>query len=325
MKLKIFFLSFLISLPFWWAVNGLEKKFEGYWIDLSMANNYKSLTAQADSFFVNSRDAKNVKIKTNPPSITAEAGLVVRISENGKKEVLFSKNANESLPIASLSKLMTADVVMENYNNTSQAVIISEEIAQDAGNDPVLKSGEELSLQSLLYSMLLESNNEAAEAISSLIGRDALVDLMNLEAKNLGLINTVFYNPSGRDPREGEEDVSKINISTANDLLKLAEHIISKPLIIEILQTRKMPIFSMNGDLHHTSVTTNKFLLDGDTLNGGKIIAGKTGETNRAGQCFLVVLEDSKTKNKLISVVLHSSNRFDDTKELLDWATEAYN
>jgi D-alanyl-D-alanine carboxypeptidase len=324
MRLKIFFLAFLLSLPFWVAVNGLQKNLENYLVDLNIEKDSKSQTASVVNLLDLQNKAKEQQIKANQPIISAAAGIVVKISKKGDEQILFSKNENEILPIASLSKLMTADVVVENYNNISQAVKISEEVADDSGIDPILKKGEIFSLKNLLSSMLLESNNEAAEAISAVIGRDSLVDLMNLEAKSIGLSKTIFYNPSGRDPREGEEDITKINYSTALDLSKLAEHVITHPQILAILQAKETSIFTTDGKLHHAAITTNKFLLESSYINDKKILAGKTGETKRAGQCLLLVLEDEKTGTKIISVVLNSNDRFGDSKQLLDWVDKAY-
>lgn len=329
MKPKIFFLSFLISLPFWLAVNSLQKNVENYFVDLDIGGSSKNLTASMESIFSSAVDfkqkAEEKKVRENPPQISAIAGIVIKISKDGNEEILYSKNIDESLPIASLSKLVTADVTIENYNNLSQKITISSEVADDAGLSPLFKNGESFSLQALLYSLLIESNNESAEAISTVIGRDALVELMNLEAKRIGASKTFFYNPSGRDPREKTEDIAKINTSTISDLVKIAKNIIENPIILEILQTKEKQVLTFDGKLHHTSLTTNKFLLEGDYINNNKIIFGKTGETKMAGQCLLLVLENEETKDYIISIVLNSDNRFDDTKKLLDWASEIIN
>lgn len=315
MRLKFFFLSLIFSVPLWMAVNGLGEE---------ITTLRKTETLNKASVLSVTEESKKTKIVVPEPQLTAQAYVAVEILPDGKENLLFGKNYNEKLPIASLSKLMTANVVLENYDSTSQVVIVSDEVAQyfkDFGN---LRAGERFSINNLLYSMLLESNNEAADVISETIGKPALVDLMNLEAKKFNLTNTVFYNPSGIDPRK-DENQSEINISSAYDIAKLTEYLIKNLTASEILSTPQKQIVDIYGNEHHLATTTNKLLLDGDYLDGKKIIAGKTGETLRAGECLVIVLENEKTNNKLINVILNSNDRFEEMKKLVAWVDSKYN
>lgn len=128
------------------------------------------------------------------PSITAKSALMYDLTVN---KVLYEKNTKEKLPMASLTKIMTAIVSMENKRSDDRYIVRGENLV---GEDSMgLSAGEVLSQEELLYGLVLNSGNDAAEVLASNYteGRDAFVKAMNDKAAALGLTNTHFSNPSG--------------------------------------------------------------------------------------------------------------------------------
>jgi len=244
------------------------------------------------------------------PEISSEAAICVENNESGQEKILFKKNNDQKLSIASLTKLMTALVVLENYD-LSQNVKISQEAVDREGEQGSLKPNETFSVETLLYIMLIESSNDAAYALAEVMGFDKFVETMNLKAKDLGLNNTFFVGPSGLDSK---------NYSTIDDLVKLTEYLLKNHFLVwEILSIEKATILNSDGVLHHEAVNTNELL--------GKIpaiISGKTGYTKIANGCFILVLESPKKGSQLIYIILGSKNRFEEMKKLIDWVNQAY-
>ncbi len=246
------------------------------------------------------------------PEISSGAAICVEVNESGQEKILFKKNNDQKLSIASLTKLMTALVVLENENyDLSQVVKISQEAFDREGEQGSLEVGDALSIENLLYIMLIESSNDAAYALAEVMGFDKFVETMNLKAKDLGLNNTFFVGPSG---------LGFGNYSTIDDLVKLTEYLLKNhSLVWEILSIEKATIFNSDGVLHHEALNTNELL--------GKIpaiIGGKTGYTKIANGCFILVLESPKKGNQLIYIILGSENRFEEMKKLIEWVNQTY-
>jgi len=251
--------------------------------------------------------------------IDAAAAIFVERSKDAKK-ALFSKNPYKRLPIASLTKLMTALIVLENYD-LSQPVRISKEAVQQPGTQGSLKEGEILTVKQLLDIMLIESSNDAAFALSEIKGKKEFVDLMNLKAKGIGLKNTYFGNSTGLDPLYSTSTPSTIiNYSTAEEIAGLAYYLLENySEIWEILSIKESDLYTLDGKFHHKLENTNELL--GEIP---EIVGGKTGWTPRAGGCFLVVLKNQKADSFLIGVVLGTKDRFEEMKKIINWAKGAY-
>jgi D-alanyl-D-alanine carboxypeptidase len=219
MDLKFFYIALLLSLPFWWGINFLEKDLSEifYWQEIE--KNHQILTAQINQQ-INITKIENLEI-------SAESAISV-CSDGGKKKILFEKNSDKKLPIASLSKLMTASVVLEHYD-MEQLLKISKRAAEQPGIEAgKLKAGEKFFVKDALCAMLIGSNNTVAYALAEMVGEQGFVDLMNLEAKKIKLENTVFKNPTGLDYFQ--------QYSTTKDLVKLTDYLLNKhPVIWEIL------------------------------------------------------------------------------------------
>lgn len=291
---RFFLIIFLLSLPFWWGVNILEENLENffYWQEMT------ALTSQL-VFEQRIRVVSDLEIE-------AKSALSISLDNQGKKRTLFEKNADCRLPIASLSKLMTAWIVLKNYD-LNQVVEISQKAAQISESEETkLKEGEKFYLEDLLYSMLIESNNISSFALAEIIGEENFVELMNLEAENLGLKNTHFVNSTGLDQS------NSANYSTAQDLIKFSENLLSEHLISEILSIPKFDLYSAEGVFHHQVVNTNQLLGEISSM-----VWGKTGETPQAGGCLLIITKAPQGKGYLINVLLNSGNRFEEIKKLI--------
>lgn len=242
--------------------------------------------------------------------IDAEAAISVETDLLAHKKVLFKKNETNILPIASLSKLMTALVVLENYNLQQQVTITNEDILQE-GEQGDLKVGQILSVKNLLYLTLIESSNDASFALSSIVGQDSFIALMNVRANNLGLLNTHFTDSSGLDMG---------SYSTAKDLVALTEYLLNKyPLVRQIIGLKEYDLYLDNGQLHHKLINTNKLL--GEIP---EVVGGKTGFTNYAKGTFLLIEKSPVKGNYLIHVVLGSQDRLEEMKKIINWLNVAY-
>lgn len=313
MRLKIFLIVFVLSLPFWWGVNALAENLEDFWFWQEMAKSPQIFVAQVKPYYQYAkikRLAENLEIK-------AEAAISIEINKKtNKKRVLFKKNPQERFPIASLTKLMTALVVfdLDETYNFSQLIPITKEAVEQEGVSRYgeLKEGEYLSVESLLYIMLIESSNDAAFALAEAIGEDGFVELMNLYTRDLGLENTYFIDSTGLDP---DDPQGPINYSSASDLVKLTNYILKKyPRIFEIAINNSYEVLNPDGSLHHfIPENTNELL--GEIP---EIIGGKTAWTPAAGGCLLLVLKNPSKNSYFINVILGAEDRFEEMQKLIE-------
>ncbi len=219
--------------------------------------------------------------------------------ESGR--VLFSQNAQKKLPIASLTKLMTALVVLDQYDLGYPVTISAEAMAQE-GSQGNLKAGQVLSVKDLLYILLMESSNRSAYALAQVMGVDAFVAAMNVKAQSSGLLDTHFADSSG---------LSLNSYSTAKDVAQLSGYLFTNyPLFREIIGLKEFNLYLPDGALHHKLVTTNQLLGQLD------IVGGKTGWTAEARGCFMVIRQVGQTHT--INVILGAEDRFLEMKKLIN-------
>jgi D-alanyl-D-alanine carboxypeptidase len=255
--------------------------------------------------------------------IEAEAAISMEV-ENETWHILFEKNANKPLPIASLTKILSGYIIAKNYD-LNKVVKISKKAVETEEEIGFFKEGEKFFVKDLLYSMLLESSNDATYALAEVIGVDKFVKLMNKEAKNLGLKKSRFVDPIGLDPDSPQE---KYNVSTAKDLANLAKFILKKSttdprlsFLLKITRTYEFYLYRTDDSFHHKVKNTNEMLKDPQN----EIVFGKTGYTPLAKECFLLVIKHPKYKDAyIINVILGSKNRFKDMEKLINWLKEAY-
>lgn len=319
-KTSKFLIIFMVSFAGWWGANLLYQNLEDFYYLNEITKNPKLFLAQINidpAAKLNHREINEKYPEIKYLEIEASSAISFLMSEQGEGKIIFQKNIYEKRPIASLTKLMTVLVAKELYR-PDQIMIISEKAINQEEQTGDLKKGDKLSLNELLHSVLIESSNDAAWAIAegkmvgaeNFVGEKGFVELMNLEAQNLKMENTNFVNPTGLD---GEE-----NYSTAQDLLKLVQYIIKNhPDILEVTKKKSYEILKPDGTLHHfIPENTNKLL----GQNGLEIVGGKTGFTEEAGGCIILVLRE-KEGDYLISLILGAKSqetRFEEMKKIIE-------
>lgn len=298
---KILFFSILLSSLFFLMINLIQKELENFF------------TAQITQPFKETVFVKMPPKKEKPKlEIEAKSVLSIKIQKNGREKVLFEKDSQKILPIASLTKLMTAIIALENYDFETTS-IISKRAAHQA-NAPHYGNldkevGKKFNLEQLLDLMLIYSSNDAAWALAEVIGVENFVKKMNEKARELGLENTHFVNPHGLDPENlsFEEFPENFNYSTAKDLVKVSQYILKEhPLIFEI--TKKEPFYLIENGIFDLFLTQ-------------EIIGGKTGYTDEAGGCILFIFKDNK-ENIFINLILGASStsaRIEEMQKLINW------
>lgn len=214
--------------------------------------------------------------------------------------VVYSKKANEVRPIASLTKIMTAMVVIENCNDLEALVETKLSTLLTIGNTGLvtinLQSGEKMSVKDMLYCLLIHSAADASVVLAEYIGGsvEGFVEMMNKKAKDLGMKNTHFVNTHGLDA-DG-------HYSTANDMAKLTTYALKNDLFYDIVSRNSYTTSKTNMNEPRTVSTTN-FLLTGDSGFYYEYADGvKTGYTGDAGRCLISTAE--KKKIRYVSIVL---------------------
>lgn len=239
------------------------------------------------------------------PQINAKSAIVF---DTNKDKTLWQSNINEVLPIASLTKLMTAAIAIENIK-LDRVINVSKEACQAPGDMGGLKINEKITVKTLLYALLMESSNDAAMALAEAIGKEEFVKMMNAKALQIGMANTVFTDPSG---------VSAANVSTVSDLVKLIKYDLQHKLIWEITSAPVIYLRSADGQYDHRFINNNQLLSRVEN-----IIGGKTGYTSEAMGCMILVTSKPSAQY-LISIVLGSDDRMLAIEKLVIWAKEAF-
>ncbi|MCX6751190.1 MAG: CapA family protein [Candidatus Nomurabacteria bacterium] len=242
------------------------------------------------SYFV-----KDLNLK---PKVSAKAFLVGDLDTG---EIILTKNQDEQYSLASVSKLMTALVATESKSSDDIAKV-SKKASATSGKNGNLKIGEKIKITDLIYPLLLESSNDAAEVIAEFFGRDIFLKKMNQEALKLELSKTSFDDPSGLSPK---------NQSTVFDMFKLAGYLNQKdPNLLQITTKRSY------SNKTHNWFSNNQFLLE----NG--YLGGKSGYTDVALQTvistFSVPLSEAGTRHIAITL-LQSKDRFKDVENILKY------
>lgn len=237
------------------------------------------------------------------PSISAKSALLYDLTA---QKAVFSKNPNEKLPMASLAKIMTAIIALEYPKKDSKYIVSKSDLVGE--NSMGLTNGEILSLEELLYGLILPSGNDAAETLASnYIGeRTKFIEAMNNKAKSLGLSNTHFTNPSGLEG-DGKQ------YTTAYDLLIITKYALKFPLFRKVAAT---------VDYHIPYTPFHKefyFYNETNLLTSYPGVKGvKTGFTDEAGFCLVTYLDYEG--HEIIGIILGSNNRREEMKELLDYS-----
>lgn len=234
------------------------------------------------------------------PALSASSAILVD-AKTGR--VLYAQNANEERPIASITKLMTALVAVESTDDLSQEVKVKREYTLAEGSSMYLKKGETVTLETLLYGLLLVSGNDAALAIADYCGGDVetFVSWMNEKAAELGMAHSHFVNPNGL-PAEG-------HYSTAADMAKVASEVLRHDLLAKICATKSITMGTRTFTNH------NKLLWNYEGCTGMK-----TGYTDAAGRTL--VSSAKRGQQELVVVTLNAPNDWKDHAALFDYGFE---
>jgi D-alanyl-D-alanine endopeptidase (penicillin-binding protein 7) len=247
--------------------------------------------------------------------IKSEAAVVL---DARKEEILFEKNMEMTLPIASLSKLMTVQVFLETNPDLSDTATISIADAEGAGWSQ-LKIKETFTLLDLLHASLMSSNNRATRILARSCGLapGEFVARMNQKAKKMGLLNTRFFEPTGLDTN---------NRSTALDCARLL-YFAQKDSLISSIMGKTAYQFSSLGKRKrmHQIKNTNKLLYTSLPPGcGGNVKCGKTGYNGASGYCLGTFVQGEDGK-EIIAVVLGaptSGTRFKEMKSIVQWSMQ---
>ena len=267
--------------------------------------------------------------KDNSTNLTLSGAHASVVIDADSGTIMHYEKGRDQRQIASLTKLMTATLVMEKIINLDEEVTIDEEPVFIEGTkigcprsgyciSQRLKVGEKISARSLLQAMLMNSANDAAVALGKHIAgsQDAFAELMNQKAKELGLIDTHFCTPSGLEP-DGRESQC---FSSAYDIARIAAYSMRYDTIWKMFKLPNNSIItSIDGKISHTILNTDLVIDQVPNLLGGK-----TGFTPLAGYSLLMGVTDPTGKHRVVAVLLDDPTRWVDMKKVLSWTFSSY-
>lgn len=265
--------------------------------------------------FITRVNAENEKISSDVINLKSQSGIIIE-ADTGK--VLFEKDADTKRSPASMTKIMTMLLIVEELEKGNillkDEVAISERAASMGGSQIYLEKGSTATVEELLTTIAVGSANDSAVAMAEKIGGtvENFVVLMNKRAKQLGANNTTFKNPHGLD-EEGHE-------TTARDMALIAKEVVKHDNIIKLSSTYETTIRHKNGKSSWL-VNTNSLIKFYSGLDGLK-----TGFTDKAGYCLTGTMK--RNDMRLITVVMHAETKEDrntDTINMMEYAYSMYN
>lgn len=239
------------------------------------------------------------------PIVSAQAALAIDLTSG---VTLYEKNPDSPLLPASTTKIVTALVAREYY---PLDLVLKVGDIKIEGQKMGLIKGEEITVESLLYGLLVYSANDAAEVLAQNFpgGRDLFIVAMNIKAKELNLDHSKFSNPTGLDGNG--------HVSTARDLILVSEIAMEDPIFATIVGTKQKIVKSTNGKIVHNLKNINELL---GSVDG--VLGVKTGWTENARENLVTYLD--RDGRQIMIALLGSQDRFGETKELIDWIFANY-
>lgn len=248
---------------------------------------------------------------TSIPEVSSKSYLTLVFTDNAGEKILNQKNPNLVLPIASITKLMTAVITAENIDLEKKIKATLDYVGKDESYF-VLEPDRIYKVKELLANALIASDNDSARLLSSIIGENNFIAKMNRKARELGMTQTHYYNVTGLDP---STSTLGLNVSTASDLANLIIYIQKKhPEIFKITTNTEYSVCDINK---YCKVVTSTDRLLGDKNIKFEIIGGKTGSTDLALKNLALITKVSDGIF-LINIVLGSYNNFLDTTSLIN-------
>ena len=264
-----------------------------------IVNPYKASALESKPRVLNFLIPEPIGALNQPPMLEAAAVLV---SEIGGYAPYFEENIDKRWPLASLTKLMTAVVALENLP-AEQRIIMSERALNAPGQAGNFAVGEVFTAVDLIKAAIIISSNDAAMALADFYGYDKFIDLMQIKAADLGMRQTTFFDPAG---------LSVLNQSTANDLEKLVSYILTNhDFIFKNSRATSAAIQEINSGAVRILANNNRFAGAPDFLGG------KTGYTDDAGGNLISLFR--REDREFLIVVFGTSDRFGATEKLYDW------
>lgn len=262
----------------------------------------------------NNASVAGIQKYNSPPGsrnmpLTNFSAKAILVKDLATGTILYQKDANIALPIASTTKIMTALVSSEYFRQNT--VLTVKQGAGIPGSRVGLSVGEDLSFRSLLYGMLLNSGNDAAYTIAENFpgGVVGFVSAMNKKVESLNLKNTHFDNPAGFD--------SPNHYSSAKDLTAITEEALKNSQLSRIFSTKETNIISLDKKYKHQLVNLNKLL---SQVKG--VMGVKTGFTEEAKENLVTYV--NRDDHTIITVVLGSDDRFGESTKLIEWVYQNF-
>ncbi|MDH7476509.1 MAG: serine hydrolase [Microgenomates group bacterium] len=232
------------------------------------------------------------------PEVTAEGVYVVDLPSFTP---IFQKNAHKKFLPASTNKIITALVAFDVYK--PEEIITVKKVNQN-GQTMGLFPGEKITVENLLYGILVHSGNDAAFALAEDYGYERFIELMNQKAKSLGMKDSFFTNPAGLDDWK--------NYTTPFDLALAARELLNNRYLTKIAATKEIVISDTDYKYFHTLVNVNKLLGEVQGIGGLK-----TGYTENAKENLVSFYKNND--HQFLIVVMKSENRFQDTVSIVQW------
>lgn len=247
-----------------------------------------------------------ISVKAENLSVFAKSAVLIN-GDNG--EIIYEKNSDLKLSMASTTKIMTALLLCE-YGKPQKEITVTKEMVTVEGSSMGLLAGDKVTLHDLLYGLMLASGNDAANVAAYAVGGNLknFVGLMNKKAQELGLYNTHFETPSGLD--------GKSHYTTAYDLALLTRYAMQNEEFCNAVSCQKATLCYGNPPYKRTLTNHNKLLKMRDF-----IVGVKTGFTKKSGRCLVSAAK--KDGKFVIAVTLNDRNDWQDHIKMLDYGLKA--
>ncbi len=307
-------LGILIN-PYIYANSEEEQEDYNFYQNILQEIEKEENTINVNSNNISRNDAKNTtevntKKEIKKPVINSRR---YAIFDRSSKTVIYGKDEDKQTAMASTTKIMTSLVVLENCKNLNDIITVDKKSAQTGGSTLGIREGDKITVNDLLYGLMLRSGNDAAVALAEYIGGsvEGFAKMMNEKAREIGLENTNFVTPNGLDDPN--------HYTTATELAKLTDVALNNEKFAEIVKTKYKTI-SINGNSREIKNTNELLLSDVEGIYGVK-----TGFTNNAGRCLVTAVK--RNDMDLIFVVLGADTReyrAKDSLKLINYAYQKY-
>ena len=302
-KLLIILVIFILFISNTIIVNGVENI-----IGNNVSGSNEILSEEDELVDLGEIQKEIIETSVEPDEISLDSRIAL-IYDRASGRILYEKNGNKQTPMASTTKIMTAIVVLENANLTD-VVTISSKAAGIGGSRLGLKKNDKITVNDLLYGLMLRSGNDAAIALAIHVGGsvEGFAEMMNNKAKELGLVNSHFIVPHGLD-NDG-------HYTTAYELAKMADYALNIDKFKEIVSTKNTTIY-INGYAKAIN-NTNQLL---GSVSG--VYGVKTGFTNGAGRCLVTACK--RDDLDVITVIIGANTTKQRTSDTIKLIQYAYN